>query len=112
MAGGVSSSNPGPHGPAPPTRVVEDDMTFMRAALTAAMCALGALPAFGQAPAVETRHDLIAREQAEKARAAAPYEPGRAEALFQRFEERGFPFVGTPPGFYPALGSVYPGGRF
>jgi hypothetical protein len=64
---------------------------------------------FAQSPA-DTREAVIARQQQEKAQATAPYQPGRVEALFQRFEERGFPFSGTPPGFYPALGSVYPGG--
>jgi hypothetical protein len=80
------------------------------AALILGLCTVLAQPAFAQAPAVETREAVIAREQQEKARIAAPYQPNRVEALFQRFEQRGFPLAGTPPGFYPALGSVYPGG--
>jgi hypothetical protein len=67
-------------------------------------------PLFGQTPEADTREAIIAREQQEKARHSAPYEPSRLEALFARFEERGFPFLGAPAGFYPALGSVYPGG--
>lgn len=85
-------------------------MVVLRAAFVAAMCFSWAPAALAQTPVPATREDLIARQQEEKARNAAPYEPGRAEALFLRFEERGFPLVGSPPGFYPALDSVYPGG--
>lgn len=85
-------------------------MTFPRAALIAAVCLSWAQPVLAQPPAPATREELIARQQEEKLRESAPYEPGRAEAMFLRFEERGFPFVGTPAGFYPALASVYPGG--
>jgi hypothetical protein len=80
------------------------------ATLSAVVSIAVASGAFAQSPAADTREAVIARQQEEKARAAAPYQPGRVEALFQRFEQRGFPFSGTPPGFYPALGSVYPGG--
>jgi len=85
-------------------------MAVLRAAFVAAVCFSWAPAALAQTPVPATREDLIARQQEEKARNAAPYEPGRAEALFLRFEERGFPLVGSPPGFYPALDSVYPGG--
>jgi hypothetical protein len=78
--------------------------------LVAALCTSWVPCVFGQTPADDTREALIAKQQEEKARVAAPYVPGRIEALFHRFEERGFPFAGTPPGFYPAIGSVYPGG--
>jgi hypothetical protein len=82
------------------------------ATLVAVLCTALAHAAFAQTPAVETREALIARQQQEKAQLAAPYKPSRVEALFERFEQRGFPFVGSPPGFYPAFGSVYPGGGF
>jgi hypothetical protein len=87
-------------------------MKVLRVALLAAVCVSWIRMSFAQEPAADTREEVIAAEQREKARVAAPFVPGRAEALFQRFEERGFPFVGTPPGPYPALGSVYPGGGF
>ena len=88
-------------------------MKASRATLLALLCVVTVYaPAFGQVPTTETREGVIARQQQEKAAAAATYQPGRVEALFDRFEQRGFPFVGTPPGFYPALGSVYPGGGF
>lgn len=89
-------------------------MSVVRTAAVAVLCVAWAHPGFSQASgssAPETREALIARDQQEKERVASPYRPGRAEALFQRFEEEGFPFVGTPPGFYPAVGSVFPGGR-
>jgi outer membrane protein assembly factor BamA len=84
----------------------------LSAILIAVLCAALAQPVFAQTPAGETRAAVIARQQQEKGQMAAPYQPSRVEALFARFEQRGFPFVGTPPGFYPALGSVYPGGGF
>lgn len=74
-------------------------------------CLLCADRGLAQTAEPATREAIIASEQQEKAREAAPYRPNRVESLFQRFEEEGFPFLGTPPGFYPALGSVYPGGR-
>lgn len=86
-------------------------MKVFRAVLVAVVCAASIRPASGQTAVPETREAAIAAQQQEKARAAAKYEPGRAERLFQRFEERGFPFVSTAPGFYPAFGSVYPGGH-
>jgi hypothetical protein len=87
-------------------------MIVPRAALVLTVCTLWAQPGFGQEADPPTRAALIAARQQEKAQVAAPYRPGRVEALFQRFEERGFPFFGTPPGLYPAFGSVYPGGGF
>lgn len=85
-------------------------MKAVPATLFAVVCVAVLPAAFAQTPAAETREAVIARQQQEKARVSAPYKPGRVEALFQRFERRGFPLSGTPPGFYPALGSVYPGG--
>lgn len=82
-----------------------------RVVLVVVVCSLWAERALTQVPEADTREAVIARQQEEKARAAVPYVPNRAEALFQRFEREGFPFVGTPTGFYPAFSSVYPGGR-
>lgn len=95
-------------------------MNLRGAALLLAACWLGAHPAFAQpateaaaaeASAAETREALITSQQQQRAQVAEPYQPSRAELLFQRFEEQGFPFVGSPTGFYPAFSSVYPGGR-
>jgi outer membrane translocation and assembly module TamA len=59
------------------------------------------------APAQETRAEIIARKQAEKAAAAAPYEPTRYEAIMGRLEES---FTNPPNGFYPEVGGIYQGG--
>lgn len=64
-----------------------------------------ALPAIAQ----ETRADVIAEEQAEKATRLRPYEPSRAQRLITR-GLRGF--TAPPPGFYPTFGSIYSGGGF
>ena len=82
-----------------------------RLVVAVAICLLSANRGATQTIDPETRAAVIANQQLEKARDAAPYKPNRAEAILQRFEEEGFPFIGTPPGFYPALSSVYPGGR-
>lgn len=86
-------------------------MNVSRAVLIAVLYSLPARVGVAQTPDGESREAVIARQQEDKARAAVPYVPNRAEALFQRFEREGFPFVGTPTGFYPAFSSVYPGGR-
>lgn len=57
--------------------------------------------------AQETRTEEIAVKQKEKAAAAKPYEPTRFEKIMTRLEES---FSSPPNGFYPAFGSVYPGG--
>jgi hypothetical protein len=61
------------------------------------------------AEAQETREEEIAKKQAEKAKSAAPYVPNKFEAAMGRIESA---FVSPPSGFYPAFGSVYPGGGF
>ena len=58
--------------------------------------------------AQDTREGTITQQQAEKARTAKPYEPGRAEAALLRAQE----LLVTPSGFYPYFGSVYSGGGF
>jgi hypothetical protein len=86
-------------------------VSIVRAVTLAVACLAAAYPTHGQeAAAPETRAGRIAAEQAAKTRAVAPYTPTRVELFLARAEERGFPLVGTPVGFYPAIGSVYPGG--
>jgi hypothetical protein len=53
-----------------------------------------------------SREELITNAQAEKSRNLKPYEPTRAERFLQRFET----FTVPRSGFYPAIGSIYPGG--
>jgi len=61
------------------------------------------------AGAQETRAGEIAAKQKEKAERLGPYEPTRFERVMTRLEEN---FASPPSGFYPTLGSVYPGGGF
>jgi hypothetical protein len=72
------------------------------------LCSTDALqPA--SAGAQETRAEEIAAKQKEKAERLAPYVPNRFERVMTRLEEN---FASPPSGFYPTLGSVYPGGGF
>ena len=59
--------------------------------------------------AQETRAELIAEEQADKAKELHPYEPSTAERALTRVETA---LTETPRGFYPYFGSVYNGGGF
>jgi hypothetical protein len=59
------------------------------------------------AAAQDTRAGEIAQKQAEKAAKAEPYKPTGIEKFMQRLEDS---YVSPPSGFYPTLGSVYPGG--
>lgn len=61
------------------------------------------------AQAQETRAEEIAAKQKEKAEKLAPYQPTRFEQVMTRLEES---FASPPSGFYPTIGSVYPGGGF
>ncbi len=61
------------------------------------------------AAAQDSRTDVISREQAEKAKTAAPHTPGRGEALLIFTQKL---MSGTYEGVYPASGSVYSGGGF
>lgn len=61
----------------------------------------------GTAAGQETRADLIAEEQADKATRLRPYEPSAAERLVTR---AGRMMLESPAGFFPAFGSVYAGG--
>lgn len=64
-------------------------------------------PAAAPAAAQDTRAEEIARKQAEKAESLTTYQPTRFERVMNRLEEN---FASPPSGFYPAFGSVYPGG--
>jgi len=59
------------------------------------------------AVAQETRAEEIAAKQKAKAAAVAPYQPNAFERIMGRLEEG---FVSPPNGWYPAFGSIYPGG--
>ena len=65
---------------------------------------LGADPAIAQ-----TRAETIRQQQADKQRVVAPPSRNRGEVIIDRLEDWGF-FAGAPRGFYPWLGSVFPGG--
>ena len=73
--------------------------------LTLAFCLI--VPA--SADAQETRAEEIAAKQKEKAAALKPYQPNAFEKIMASLEES---FVSPPNGFYPAFGSIYPGGGF
>jgi hypothetical protein len=61
------------------------------------------------ATAQETRAGEIEQKQAEKATKLEPYKPSGVEKFMQRLEES---YASPPSGFYPTLGSVFPGGGF
>jgi hypothetical protein len=58
----------------------------------------------------ETRAEVIAEQQAKKARDATRYEPNRAEQIFDRIETGGWFTGAAPRGLFPVFGSIYPGG--
>lgn len=57
----------------------------------------------------DSRADVIARAQAEKAGRLASYDPPRAERVVTTLKEY---FIDRPGGIHPDFGSVYPGGGF
>ena len=57
----------------------------------------------------ESRAEQIAAKQREKAQKLTPYEPSRFERVMTRLEQN---LTSPPSGFYPTLGTVYPGGGF
>jgi hypothetical protein len=71
--------------------------------LAVAGCLL--LPA--SAAAQDSRTEEIAARQEAKAAALRPYQPTAFEKAMGRLEES---FASPPNGFYPAFGSIYPGG--
>jgi hypothetical protein len=79
----------------------------MAAACVLAVVATGG--AASMAHAQETRAGQIAAKQEEKAANLKPYRPSKYEAVMNALEES---LASPPSGFYPAFGSVYPGGGF
>ena len=73
--------------------------------LTLAFCLIAPASALAQ----ETRAEEIGAKQKEKAAATKPYQPTAFERIMGRLEES---FASPPNGWYPAFGSVYPGGGF
>jgi hypothetical protein len=61
----------------------------------------------GIALAQETRAEMIAQQQDDKAERLTPEEPSHGERMFLDVKRR---FVDEPNGLYPFVGSVYPGG--
>ena len=61
--------------------------------------------------AAQTRAEEIAKQQQARAESAKPDEPSKVERFFEQFEQ-GKWFMGVPRGWYPAFGSIYPGGGF
>ena len=66
-----------------------------------------AIAGAGGAEAQESRGEEVAEKQRQKAANLAPYQPSRFERVMTRIEDT---FASPPSGFYPAFGSVYPGG--
>ena len=80
-----------------------------RVSLCAFLCVTLALVSSTPAHAQDTREAAIAAEQAKKAQAAKPYEPGAAERWALALQRE---FLLVPSGLYPYFGSVYSGGGF
>jgi hypothetical protein len=77
--------------------------TLFQVALLAAI--LGGLPS--PLLAQETRAEEIASKQKEKAAKLEPYQPTGVEKFLTQIEET---YTSPPSGFFPNIGSVYPGG--
>lgn len=80
-----------------------------QAATTISVIALAGILSTTPAAAQETRAELIAARQAEKAKTAAPYKPSAFERIMAKLEEN----IASPPnGFYPEIGRIPQGGGF
>jgi Omp85 superfamily domain len=78
-------------------------MSCVRCPLLLLLCLFFALPVSAQT----TRVEAIAQEQAKKAKALKPEQPGRAEQVVVRIMSS----IGrTPEGPYPWMGDIFPGG--
>jgi hypothetical protein len=64
-----------------------------------------------EAIAQDTRADVIRQDQTEKLQQLQPPHQNGVEHVIDRLERWGF-IDGQPDGFYPWMGSVYPGGGF
>src|SRR5687768_8982431 len=81
-------------------------MSFIAVAAIAASVA-----AHEPAMAQETRAEVIREKQAERQQQLVPPQPNGVERFLDRLEDWGL-ITGSPRGFYPWFGSVYPGGGF
>ena len=73
--------------------------------------ALGLAVPFDEAAGQSTRAEVVRAAQTEKAKALEPPRKNGVERTIEHLEEWGL-IAGEPRGFYPWLGSVYPGGGF
>ena len=78
-------------------------------AYIASVIGIGGLLCAAPAYAQDTRAELIAAKQAEKAKTTAPYQPSGFERLMTKLEEN---FTSPPNGFYPQVGTIPQGGGF
>lgn len=83
---------------------------FLRTTASLAI-ALAVLTAAVPATAQETRAEAIREQQVNKQRTVTPPIWNAAELIIDSLDSWGF-FTGQPRGFYPWLGSVFPGGGF
>jgi hypothetical protein len=77
--------------------------------LTATLLLVLLVAQAGAAAGQEARSDVIAAEQAEKARTLHPYVPNGVERTLVQLKRE---FLEEPSGLYPLFGSVYSGGGF
>src|ERR671913_1704452 len=80
-----------------------------QAARTTSALALAAILMAAPVSAQDTRAELIAAKQAEKAKTSTPYQPSGFEKIMFRLEEN---FSSPPSGFYPRVGTIPQGGSF
>lgn len=91
------------------TKVRERAHTGDRIWMAYALAIAGGMIVAPDAAAQDTRAEEIAAKQKEKAATSEPYRPSRFETFMIRLEEN---FASPPNGFYPEVGSIYPGGGF
>jgi surface antigen Omp85-like protein len=81
------------------------DRIVYASGVTVLAFALAGMPA--TVAAQDTRAGEIAQKQEEKAKTVTPYKPTGVEKFMNRLEET---YTSPPSGFFPAVGSIYPGG--
>jgi hypothetical protein len=87
----------------------QDHPRLRRTPAALVLAVVSIVPWAGTAAAQETRAELIEARQRKKAAESAPYQPSRFETFMIRLEEN---FASPPNGFFPEVGSIYPGGGF
>jgi hypothetical protein len=93
------------------SRLRSETVLRFRWIITATLAMVLFFPSLDSAFAQETRADVIRQEQAAKSQQLQPPQPNGAERVIDRLEDWGL-ITGSPRGFYPWFGSVYPGGGF